>query len=1261
MNAQSPCKFYRQSLPIMLLFVALELPAATLSLESTPLFTSSAVKPNLILSIDDSGSMDFEMLFDSTDGNLWWNTTSQSVADPTTGKPFSDGDARIIYLFPNGTATGARAFDEATFHSIAPLPQFGFARSSDYNNMYYDPKVTYDTWANYGATTFGNITDTAAPSDPVTGTAITVNLTQDVRSDATDHTFRLFSGTHLPPGSQYSFEGTSNWITLAGEGIVSNAVTDGYLDLGITYYPATYYTKVPTGTYSLGATAGDCSTPVIAHYTTYEKNLISLSGSGVDALGPDGSCLKETEIKPATASYPHNNSRTDCASTTTCTYAEEIQNFANWYSYYRKRHLALRAGMGQAFDNINGLRTGLFTINNQTTVSMLDVDVAADYDTFYQTLYNIDGRSGGTPNRSALDHAGQEFMRADASAPITEACQKNFTLAFTDGFSSPGSPPAVGNQDSSEGSPYADTYSDTFADIAMKYYTTVLRTTGMTAGLVPTAVGCSVTPVDPQLDCNTNLHMNTFTVGLGSVGNSIFGVTHNIVADAYATPPTWPDVSAVQDGRQVDDFYHGAVNGRGEMYNATVPQELATKLGSALQGIQSQVGVASAVTFNTATLETNSAIYLAFFNSGNWSGDLVSFDLDSLGNVNLTNTWSAAALLDTPSPVPASRVILTHNGTNGVGFQWASLSPSQQADLNLVPGGNGQDGLNFIRGDRTHEGSGQFRVRGSVLSDIIHSSPVFVGKPNLDWPDTSPFPTTAPERYVDFRSNLIASPRTEVVYFGSNDGMLHGMRASDGQEILAYIPGNLFSTNANEGLHYLADPQYQHKYYVDLASTVSDVYINPTGSYAWHTILVGAQRAGGRGIFALDVTDPTQFTEANAAARSLWEFTHNDIGGNLGLTYSKPTIAMLENGRWAAIFGNGYNDTGTGEAKLFIVFIDGGFDGTWTDGSGGSNLDYILLSTGVGSVATPNGLATPAVVDIDGNGAADRVYAGDLQGNMWVFDLSDRSTLGSPNTVPAWDSAYKNGAVPEALFVAKDSSNNLQPITVKPAIAFHTDPQNGVHDPDVMVFFGTGKYLESTDLTSTGEQTFYGVWDEGGSNLDRSDLVEQTLSTGSFTDSGGIVRTDLRLITDHTVNYNNKHGWFIDLGLAVGERVVVNPTVRGSLVFFNTWIPDSSACNSGGIGFLMSVEQLNGGEPDSPAFNVNADTKVDDGDTVNDGASDHAPAGEAYTNGLPAQSSFLSNKQYTPGTGSKVIETRDVADLGGPGNGRLSWQQLNNN
>jgi len=370
----------------------------------------------------------------------------------------------------------------------------------------------------------------------------------------------------------------------------------------------------------------------------------------------------------------------------------------------------------------------------------------------------------------------------------------------------------------------------------------------------------------------------------------------------------------------------------------------------------------------------------------------------------------------------------------------------------------------------------------------------------------------------------------------------------------------------------------------------------------------------------------------------------------MGFSYSKPAIVMLNNDRWAAIFGNGYNNNGDGTAKLFILFLDGGLDGTWT-----LNTDYIEIPTKsganvIGDCSDCNGLSTPQAVDMDGDKVVDRIYAGDLFGNLWAFDLS----ASNPNQ---WDVAYKQGSTPKPLFTAS-YSGTAQPITSKPILIKHPDHSGAA--PDVLVFFGTGQYLTSSDILNTDVQSFYGVWDHGTHSLTPSDLQEQTFISGSFFNNSVEITNDIRVLTKNPVDYTSKHGWKINLTLAAGERVVVDPDVRGDVVFFNTWIPDNVVCNSGGKGFLMSVSQLGGGRTDDPVFDVNGVDGVDSADLVEDSSNViFAASGQRFTLGLPASSNFLSNKQYTPGTdGGSEIGTRDLEDLGGIETGRLSWQEL---
>jgi type IV pilus assembly protein PilY1 len=679
-------------------------------------------------------------------------------------------------------------------------------------------------------------------------------------------------------------------------------------------------------------------------------------------------------------------------------------------------------------------------------------------------------------------------------------------------------------------------------------------------------------------------------------------------------------------------MWHAAYNGRGEFYSAQDSTTLAQGLADAFASVTRGTSSSSAVAFNTTTLDTGSRVYQATFNpSDNWYGDLVAYELEDDGEIVSSPVWHASEVLDTM--LPSDRVILTYNETakQGIAFKTlGDLSSKQQDDLNMSPTGAadalGQARLDYIRGVRTDENAGNnFRERTNVLGDIVYSNPVYVGDPQSNYEDEPGFGDGS---YSNFNPS-----RDPVIYVGSNDGMLHGFWEDDGSEAIAYIPNMLFSNVSGEGLHYLTDPAYEHRYYVDLSPTVADVYINSH----WRTILIGGYRAGGRGLFALDVTDPSSFSDAEADDVVLWEFTSND-NNSLGHSFSKPTMALMENGKWAAVLGNGYNDLGDGQAKLFILYLEEGTDRTW------SSSDYKVITTGSGSSGDRNGLSTPALVDSDGNGKADRVYAGDLKGNLWAFDLSD------PDDDSAWGVAYG-----KALFNATVGTTP-QSITSKPVVARNPAVTTTVdNSPNILVFFGTGQYMVNGDKTSSNTQTFYGVWDNndvgGGSTLSRASLVEQELDSGNST-------ADIRVVTDNTVSFSTNYGWYFDLPTS-GERVVVDPKIRGDYIFFNTLIPDPNTCNTQGYGWLMALKLVNGGEPSKPVFDINNDGEVDENDQIDDedGDGKKSPSG-VRLDGIPAGSNFLSEMMYTPDDDGD-IDVRKI-DAGNEDlEGRLSWREVN--
>jgi len=505
------------------------------------------------------------------------------------------------------------------------------------------------------------------------------------------------------------------------------------------------------------------------------------------------------------------------------------------------------------------------------------------------------------------------------------------------------------------------------------------------------------------------------------------------------------------------------------------------------------------------------------------------------------------------------------------------------------------------------------------MSDTGHAGPVYVAAPNLAWPNAAPFPTASGQTYSDYKAGAAAS-RDPVVYMPANDGTIHGFRESDGKEVLAYIPNSVYSTAANAGLHYLTNPSYQHIYYNDLTPTISDVYANLGSGTQWHTILVGGNRGGARGIYALDVTDPGDFSEANADDIVLWEFTNAD-DADMNYSFSRPQIALANNGKWVAIFGNGYDEGNAtdGDAKLFILDLEGGLDGDWSDSG-----DVIKLDTGKGSSGNPNGLSSPTLADLDGNGTVDRVYAGDLRGNMHVFDLSS-ATPGSWSTARLFD------------------GSSSRPVTAAPAIAKHPTMADATGNaPNVMVYFGSGQFLTQSDIADTGTERFHGVWDRGDDELDSGDLVEQTFD-GNFSE---------RVITNNNVDYASgaDHGWYFDLDVS-GERSISRPVVRGSVVFFNSYVPTASPCAADGYGYRYAVRLDTGGSPDEVQIDANEDGDINDSDKAT-GGGDSATIAAIKEDGYLPEPVFVEDIVYTAEKPGKVVPLSSFPT------GRYSWQEM---
>jgi len=913
------------------------------------------------------------------------------------------------------------------------------------------------------------------------------------------------------------------------------------------------------------------------------------------------------------------------------------KNYANWYSYYRKREYVAKRALSQIIKD-SSARIGLGSLHNHNSIRtpVRDIDdistpinatAQGNKTTLLSNLFSINS-DNGTPLRTGLENVGKYFANDlagswGASPILPEAhggqCQKNFAVVMSDGFWN-GDAPSVGNTDQDgtgpwDGASYADARSNTLADVAMEYYETDLSNL---------ADKVSKTP---GIDENTAQHLVTYTVAFGVNGTLTSNPPNT--TDAF----TWP-TPVRNEATTIDDMRHAAWNGRGLFLSAADPQQLINSLGKAIKDIDARSSSSAAAALNTTSLQSDSLIYLASYNSTAWQGSLSAFNIAENGTLE-TLQWEAGVKLNdiATANLLTSRKLYTYNGTSINAFSLGNLTVTQKADLLInKPATETETNyltrkVKFFYGDHTDEvgGTGEqdFRNRNSQrLGDIVHSAPIYVGKPNTPYPDAF---EGAGNLYSTFASSQ--SSRTGTVFVGSNDGMLHAFNATTGVERFAYIPNLLYSAGSGQGLHALAETVYQHNYYVDLTPAVADVFVG-----SWKTMLVGGLRGGGKGIFALDIT-----TEGTPTTQ--FEFTHAD----LGYTFSDIQIAKMNNGKWAAIFGNGYNNTGDGKAKLFIVYLD--------------NSGYNIIDTGAGAIANGdcadagsdcNGLSSPALADMNGDGLIDRVYAGDLQGNMWSFNLGSA-------VVAEWALAF--GADAPLMTACRSTTSpcpvtDRQPITTRPALARHPTQRTVTTYTNLMVMFGTGQYLADNDVSDTAEQSFYGIWDRGTGNLTRSNLVQQTL-TATTSQSAVPIRT----VTDVAVNYSTlsttDYGWYLNLSESK-ERMVVNPVSYGGIVFFNTMIPTTAQiCDSaGGSGWLMAVDIMNGGEPDFAPLDTNNDTYF----SSTDGTATKIAVG-SQIEGVPTESKFISDKRITVDS-QKNVNVQNIQGLAPIPASRLSWTSI---
>jgi type IV pilus assembly protein PilY1 len=948
----------------------------------------------------------------------------------------------------------------------------------------------------------------------------------------------------------------------------------------------------------------------------------------------------------STAEYPKFKNRTDCGGETVkvCTWEQERQNYANWKTYHSTRLDLAKTGIGLAFQPLNPtFRLGWGTINTLESFSRLDSGVRT-YNPAVQTdfldwLYKVQA-VGNTPNRIALDKVGQYYQRSDDNGPWADAptgdkpvassaaevkthasCRRSYALLMTDGYYNDSF--TIADQDTSDGpsitkpiayqyrpvGPYSDTkdgtkFANSFADVAMKYWVNDLR---------------------PNLDNKVRSiaadeafwqHMNFYAIGLGINGD--LNASDPAVLASLSGPNRtrdWPK-PATDSRNSIDDMWHATINGRGKMLNAKTSDELNRSLQQMMATIGADETTQSGVAVSTASLTSNTKKYTPRYTPITWTGNVTAYLLDSTTGAQSSVAWevetevgtdttTGAKIYKSNMPAAADRKIFVgtgaSSGTKAVPFTYADMNT---AGLTSAMNGTVNDALvKYLRGDPTNEHSSAttssssaiYRGRATRLGDIVNSTPVFV-KDTLDLRyEMLPMATPGQSTYRD-HVDLKKKRPEGVLFVGANDGMLHGFRDGTatnpgGIETFAYVPNALLPT-----LNQLADKTYVHRFYVDGPNTETDAYFTG-GTPRWANVVIGSTGAGAgaaatpgvsprTAIFALDVTSlNTSVTSLNASS-ALWEISSSksdfsELGYVLSDIQSGPTL----DGKWVAIFGNGYESKSC-QARLFVVDLETG-----------ALIKEINTNKGDCSTAK-NGLGGVRIMR-NSNQQIIGVYAGDLLGNLWKFSLNDASP-----------SNWKVDLGGSPLFPAGPT----QPITAAPAVV--TLDSTSVPTKGYIVIAGTGKFYEVSDIKSTDLQTVYGVWDSvpfgtttipaGAALTDKSLLVQQTILAPQVINGNTFFS-----ISQNEVDYEGKtmpprRGWYLDLN-NTGQRLVYPMDVLANrFVVVDSISPanislDPCANTSSGTGYLYVINALTGAGPTEAVLDTNGDGNVTSADGTSAG------------------------------------------------------------
>jgi len=949
--------------------------------------------------------------------------------------------------------------------------------------------------------------------------------------------------------------------------------------------------------------------------------------STTTAIAAGNAIFSRVDIISSRASYPRGPSRNDCASATSCTYDEEMTNFANWYSYYKTRNQMMKSAVGMAFQPVSGnFNVGIVSLSSAAaaagTINNPKVFTGTNRSDWYTALYAMNG-SSNTPTRAAVHNIGKMFAnlspydRDAGEEAVQFPCQQNFTFVTSDGYWN-GTASPVGQNDAVENAARfctrargcVDTRAQTIgslADIALYWYNG--GSTGVGNSLRPDLEDFTKPGLVPAASGeNTRLHMNTYTLGLGMDGLMTYepnydtaprvgGDFYKLITGASSGCPwnsngayVWPDplsedVSGTSYQARVDDLWHAAINGRGKYFSAADPDDVVQSLTAALNNIQAKVGAAAAAATSTPNIsQQDNDIFSDTFTTVKWYGELSDKKVNTVtGVVSSTAVWissdtvgrKVAAASDTRNLkmlVPSSRTLKNFRYADMTAAekawfsnkctqlaQCASLSP---ADRIIVDDGNNI--VNWLRGQQQHANDTLMRAYTMtdhnppglsapipiVLGDIASSKPAFMREPRKEY------------TMAGYNAFAVANAtRQATVFVAANDGMLHAFNAGTGEEMWGYVPRITMNK-----LYRQAGTTYgtNHQYTTDGSPEVGDVQIGGV----WKSIVVAGLNGGGRGYYAIDVTDPLNPVGLWETCADATVCTGDNLEPELGLTFGNPQFGFWNN-QWVVFVTSGYNNVP-------------GSDGV----AGGSGIGYLMIldvatgkvlrkiATVGGTPGTPSGLAK--ISAITPNPASDpvvtHIFGGDNLGQMWRFDLTSSTGV--------------------IIATRMGNAGTTQPITTRPEV---TSCRVTVTNPDGtvsnivqrVVVFGTGRLLDVPDVSNSDLQSIYMVKDSPYEVSPwKSLMVQQTLTLLSSS-----ANMNQYKISANNVDLSVKKGWYVDLSLNAKERVNLDPrVVAGSVTVVTNTPASSTSCSVGGSSNVYRLDVCTGSFIDnSSADRVNGE------------------------------------------------------------------------